>query len=252
MDWLTGENDEWPRSNKSCTPVFDRSKKWLETTLSTIHAQSSNSEKLLFRFFHSSQLHPLNGAPPQPSALPYCIWIHSFALCIPRRQLLFHASHACVPTRIYVVRGLFRWPGYIRFGSNEREAPVSDARETRRIPTRRGIFFQLVSNNVLIVSLKRLPRTEKPVWFSRRICGTVEDLLHPGLFAFLRLPFVYFRVSWRKSLSVIYGSGNWNRQAPARVTEGKGWKVSRPRESGFGRRLTILPSTGTFPKETEE
>lgn len=56
--------------------------------------------------------------------------------------------------------------------------------------------------------------------------------------------FGYFRVPWRKSLPVIYGSGNWNRQAVS--SRGKEWKVSR--ERGSGRRLTFLPSTPKKPR----
>lgn len=63
--------------------------------------------------------------------------------------------------------------------------PRSDARETRDVE----FFPQLVSNNALIVSLKRLPRTEKPSLIlvpTRRISSTLWSTLSPV--------FVYFRV----------------------------------------------------------
>lgn len=127
--------------------------------------------------------------------------------------------------------------------TSERRPPSVQTREKHATWN----FFSpnYVSNNVLIVSLKRLPRVGKPVSSQRKKnlrtkMFTLRWTLHFPPFTV----FGYFRVPWRKSLPVIYGSGNWNRQAVS--SQGKEWKVSR--ERGSGRRLTFLPSTPKKPR----
>lgn len=99
--------------------------------------------------------------------LPYCIWIHSFAFCIPRRQLLFHASHACVPTHVFMSFEDF-------FG--DQDTFVSDQTSPPPLQTRVEFFPPRHAFNRFVEKIR--PRGEgQPVWTqfpTRRICTMVD------------------------------------------------------------------------------